>query len=337
MNRSMADKGKITISSSPFLHGQVTTPRIMWELAATLVPILLVAVYFFGLSALLVSLASIAGCLLTEYYLGKKGPLGNPLRDGSALVTGLLLALALPPGFPLWMAFLGGVVAIGMGKVIWGGLGQNVFNPALVGRAFLQAAFPTAITTWELPDGRYWGVRGSNLAMPFYRGEPVDALSAATPLSEMKFSHEPTALADLLLGNISGSLGETCGLLLILAGLYLAYRRIINWRIPVAILLAVALFSGILYLLGPGRYPSPGFMLLAGGLLLGAVYMATDPVSSPLTPGGIWIFGIGIGLLVVLIRVWGGLPEGVMYAILLMNAATPLINRFVKTRVYGYR
>ncbi|MCB0586289.1 MAG: RnfABCDGE type electron transport complex subunit D, partial [Phaeodactylibacter sp.] len=284
----MVNKPKITISTSPFLHDRVTTPKIMWELTYTLIPILMAAVYYFGLSALLVSFSCIAGCLVTEYYLGKRGPLGNPLRDGSAVVTGLLLALTLPPGFPLWMAFVGGVVAIGMGKVIWGGLGQNVFNPALVGRAFLQAAFPTAITTWEPPDGRYWGVRGTNLAMPFYQGEPVDALSTATPLSEMKFSHEPTALADLLLGNISGSLGETCALLLLLAGLYLAFRRIINWRIPVAILATVALFSSIVYLLAPDRYPSPGFMVLAGGLLLGTVYMATDPVSSPLTPKGIW-------------------------------------------------
>lgn len=333
----MAGKPKITISSSPFLHDQATTPQIMWELAVTLVPVLLASVYFFGLSALLVSAAGISGCLLTEYCLGRRGPLGNPLRDGSALVTGLLLALTLPPGFPLWMAFLGGIVAIGMGKLIWGGLGQNVFNPALVGRAFLQAAFPTAITTWAPPDGRYWSLRGTNLAPPFYQGEPLDALSTATPLSQMKFGHEPTALADLLLGNVSGALGETCGLLLILAGLYLAYRRIINWRIPLSILLTVALLSGMLYLLAPERYPSPGFMILAGGLLLGAVYMATDPASSPLTPKGIWIFGIGIGLLVVLIRIWGGLPEGVMYAILLMNAATPLINRFARTRVYGYK
>lgn len=332
----MVDKPKITISSSPFLHDQATTPKIMWELGYTLVPILLAAVYYFGLSALLVSAASIVGCLVTEYYLGKKGPLGNPLWDGSAVVTGLLLALTLPPGFPLWMAFVGGVVAIGMGKVIWGGLGQNVFNPALVGRAFLQAAFPTAITTWEPPDGRYWGLRGTNLAPPFYQGEPVDALSTATPLSEMKFSQEPTALSDLLLGNISGSLGETCGLLLLIACIYLIARRIVNWRIPVGILATVAAFSAILYLISPDRYPSPGFMLLAGGLLLGAVYMATDPVSSPLAPKGIWIYSVGIGFLVVLIRVWGGLPEGVMYAILLMNAATPLINRFVRPRVYGY-
>lgn len=324
------------ISTAPFLHDRATTPRIMWELALTLAPVLAAAFYFFGLSALMVSAAAIAGCLATEWAFDKGRPRGGSLRDGSAFVTGLLLALTLPPGFPLWMAFLGGVVAIGMGKTIWGGLGQNVFNPALVGRAFLQAAFPAAITTWELPDGKYFSARGANLAFPFYQGGEVDAVSAATPLSRMKFEFDPAPWNELLLGNVSGSLGETCGFLLILAGLYLVFRRIINWRIPAAILLAVTLLSSLLFAIDPERFASPQFMLLAGGLLLGTFYMATDPVTSPLTPKGCWIFGLGIGALVVLIRVWGGLPEGVMYAILLMNAATPLINRFIKTRTYGH-
>ncbi len=306
-------------------------------MAYTLLPVLAVAMYYFGLSALLVSLAAVAGCLLTEWMFDRGEIPGRSLRDGSALITGLLLALTLPPGFPLWMAFLGGVVAIGMGKLIWGGLGQNVFNPALLGRAFLQAAFPTAITTWELPSGRYLGVRGTNLAFPFYQGDPVDAVTTATPLARMKFEQEPTAFVDLLLGNTSGSLGETCGILLLLIGIYLVARRIINWRIPAAILLTVGVLSGMLYFIDPQQFPSPLFMLMAGGLMLGTVYMATDLVTSPLTSRGIWIYGVGIGILVVLIRVWGGLPEGVMYAILLMNAATPLINRFTKTRVYGYR
>ncbi|MCB0553933.1 MAG: RnfABCDGE type electron transport complex subunit D [Phaeodactylibacter sp.] len=332
----MVDPSKLSISTSPYLHDKASTPRIMWEVVYTLLPVFVVAFYYFGLSALLVSMSAIGGCLLTEWAISRPKTQGSTLGDGSALITGLLLALTLPPGFPLWMAFLGGVIAIGMGKAIWGGLGQNTFNPALVGRAFLQAAFPTAITTWELPNGHYWMPRGTNLALPFFQGHPIDAISAATPLSRMKFDHAPTDLFDLLLGNTSGSLGETCGLLLALAGLYLAWRRLINWRIPVSILLTVALFSAVFYAMDPLRYPSPPFMLLAGGLLLGAVYMATDLVTSPLTPKGAWIFGIGIGFLVVLIRIWGGLPEGVMYAILLMNAVAPLINRFTKTRVYGH-
>ena len=259
------------------------------------------------------------------------------LKDGSGLITGLLLALTLPPGFPLWMAFVGGVVAIGMGKAMWGGLGQNVFNPALLGRAFLQAAFPTAITTWSPPDGRYFSLRGTNGAFPFFQGENLDGATGATPLSNMKFDHLPTDTMDLLFGSTGGSLGETCAIIIILAGVYLLIKKIINWRIPLSILLTVSVFSGIFYLIDPTIYPSPIFMILSGGMLLGAVYMATDLVTSPLTPKGLWIYGVGIGLLIVLIRVWGGLPEGVMYAILLMNAGTPLINRFSKTRTYGHK
>lgn len=306
----------------------------MWEVVLTLVPVFGAAFYYFGLSAVLVTLAAVTGSLVTEYWLDPRRM--EALKDGSALITGLLLALCLPPGFPLWMAFLGGVVSIGLGKAIWGGLGHNVFNPALVGRAFLQSAFPSAITTWEPPDGRYTAVRGTNLAMPLWQGEPVDAVATATPLAKMKFDHEPTHLLDLLIGRTGGSLGETCALILILAGIYLIARRIINWRIPVAILLAVVIPTLVIYLIDPQKYPSPAFMVLAGGLLLGAVYMATDYVSSPLSSKGLWIYGIGIGVLVVLIRVWGGLPEGVMYAILLMNAATPLINRYTRNRVYGH-
>ncbi len=305
----------------------------MWEVVYSLIPIVGAAYFYFGFSALLLIAAATLGALLTEWAFS---PDRRSLFDGSALITGLLLALTLPPGFPLWMAFLGGVVAIGMGKVIWGGLGQNIFNPALIGRAFLQGAFPGAITTWELPDGNYLGVRGANLALPFSQGGGVDAVSTATPLARMKFEQVSAPTSDLLLGNISGSLGETCGLLLILAGAYLIWRGLINWRIPAGILATVALLSAVFWLIEPGRYPSPHFMVLAGGLLIGAVYMATDLVSSPLTPKGIWIYSIGIGVLVVLIRLWGGLPEGVMYAILLMNAATPLLNRFTQPRVYGH-
>ncbi len=328
---------KITVSTSPFLHGGDTTPRIMWEVIFSLLPMVGAAYYFFGLGALVLIAASIAGCMLTEIAFDSSTQKGASLRDGSAIITGLLLALCLPPGFPIWMAFIGGVVAIGMGKLIWGGLGQNVFNPALLGRAFLQAAFPTAITTWSLPDGRHFSFRGSNTALPFFQGENLDAVSAATPLSQMKFEKLATPLSDLLWGNISGSLGETSAILFIIAGVYLIWRKIINWRIPVSILGTVIFISGIIWLFNSANYPSPLFMLLSGGLLLGTMYMATDLVTSPITPKGLWIYGIGIGMLVVLIRLWGGLPEGVMYAILLMNACTPLINRFTRIKPYGHR
>lgn len=324
------------VSTSPFLHDTASTPRIMYEVLLTLLPIVAAAFYYFGLGALLVTLSATLGAMVTEYIFPPQGRRGTSLRDGSALLTGILLGLTLPPGFPLWMAFVGGVVAIGMGKTIWGGLGQNVFNPALVGRAFLQAAFPTAITTWSPPDGRFLGLRGTNLATPFYQGENMDGFTGATPLAKMKFDQVITPTQDLLFGSTSGSTGETMALLFILAGLYLVIRKIINWRIPVSILLTVAVFSGIVWAIDPVQYPSPVFMLLSGGLLLGTIYMATDLVTSPITPKGLWIYGFGIGVLTVLIRLWGGMPEGVMYAILLMNAGTPLINRFTKIKPYGY-
>lgn len=327
-------KDRIVVSTSPFLHSSQSTASIMWEVVYTLIPFVIAAYYFFGLGALAVIIASIAGCFSAEFIFNSSNK-SRSLRDGSALITGILLALTLPPGFPLWMSFTGGFVAIGMGKMMWGGLGQNVFNPALLGRAFLQAAFPTAITTWSAPDGNYFFLRGTNAALPFFQSQNVDAISSATPLAQMKFEHAVTPVSKLFLGSIAGSLGETSALLLILAGIYLLWRKLINWRIPFAIISTVVIFSGIVWLLDH-NYPTPLFMILSGGLLLGTVYMATDLVTSPITPRGLWIYGIGIGLLVVLIRLWGGLPEGVMYAILLMNAATPLINRFTKIKPYGH-
>ncbi|MFC1744311.1 RnfABCDGE type electron transport complex subunit D [Candidatus Riflebacteria bacterium] len=331
----MTEESRLALSTSPFLHHEEDTPWIMYRVILALIAPLLAAFYFFGLSALLVTAVAIFSCLLTEWFFDHTEKRGESLKDGSAIITGILLALTLPPGIALWMVFLGGVVAIGMGKVMWGGLGNNVFNPALLGRAFLQAAFPAAITTWQPPDGRFFMCRGSNLALPFMQGSPVDGVTTATPLSLMKFQHEPTGFLDLLLGNTGGSLGETSGLLLILAGIYLWRKNVIEWRIPVGILSTVALFSGVLYIINPKHYPSPAFMLFSGGILLGAIFMATDMVTCPITSKGCWIFGFGIGFLIVLIRVWGGLPEGVMYAILLMNSVTPLINRISQQRVYG--
>ncbi len=307
----------------------------MYQVVFALIPVIGAAYFFFGLSVFLVSLAAVSACFLAEWLFSNGEPRHKSLMDGSALITGLLLALTLPPGFPMWMAFIGGFASIAIGKIIWGGLGQNIFNPALVGRAFLQAAFPTAITTWSLPDGHYFSARGTNLAWPFFQVESLDAVTSATPLASMKFQHESTDIVNLVLGSTSGSLGETSGVIIILAGIYLASRKILNWHIPISVLVATALVSGILYFVNPALYPSPLHMLFSGGLLLGAVFMATDPVTSPMTIKGIWIFGFGIGSLVVLIRIFGGLPEGVMYAILLMNGLTPLINRVTRYRVYG--
>jgi len=317
------------LTASPHLKGGDTTRRIMWSVVGSLVPIVAAAAYFFGVSALLVIAAATVGAVLTERVFGSAGSLG----DGSAAITGVLLGLCLPAGMPMWMAFLGGAFGIGFGKLIFGGLGQNVFNPALLGRAFLQAAFPTAITTWPAVGGSFTELRGDNFALPLMRSAS-DAVTEATPLGLMKFEATSTPVGDLFMGNTAGSVGETAALLILLGGGYLAIKQYLDWRIPVAIFVTVTGLSGILAAIDPS-YPGPLFMLFSGGLMLGAIYMATDPVTSPVTRRGAWVFGAGIGALVVVIRVWGGLPEGVMYAILLMNAMVPFINQATQPRVFG--
>ena len=324
---------RLVVAASPHLRGPASTPVIMWSVVGSLLPIVAAATVFFGPSALLVMGASVAGALGTERAFGK----GGTIADGSAVITGLLLGLTLPAGIPMWMAALGGFVAIGFGKLIFGGLGYNIFNPALIGRAFLQAAFPVAMTTWPKYGGPWWTLRGDNFAVPLMHARAVDAITSATPLGLMKFERTGTALPDLVLGTTGGSLGETAGLLILLCGAYLALRGFLNWRIPLSILATVAAFAGILHAMDASRYASAAFMLFSGGLMLGAVFMATDMVTAPVTNGGRWVFGIGIGLLVMVIRVWGGLPEGVMYAILLMNALVPFINRLTQPRVFGTR
>jgi electron transport complex protein RnfD len=323
----------VKITAAPHVRSAESTTRIMWSVVLSLLPVTGASIWWFGPSALLVILVSVAGCLLTERLFGGER---NSISDGSAMITGLLLGLCLPAGFPLWMAFLGGVFGIGFGKIIFGGLGQNIFNPALLGRAFLQAAFPVAITTWPARTADWWSLRGDNLALPFMSPSATDAVTGATPLGNLKFGDDPviTPLLELFLGNTSGSLGETSALLILLGGIYLAIRGHLNWHIPVSILLSVFAFSGLFYALGLSPF-SPLFMLFSGGLMLGAWYMATDMVTSPVTNAGCWIFGVSIGLLVVIIRIWGGLPEGVMYAILLMNALVPFINRATQPRKFG--
>ncbi len=326
-----ADVRSLLLQASPHLKGRDSTPRIMWNVVGSLLPIVAASAYFFGPSALLVLAASVLGALATERLFGR----GGTLADGSAMITGLLLGLTLPAGMPLWMVVLGAAFAIGFGKLLFGGLGYNVFNPALLGRAFLQAAFPVAITTWPAAGGSWWALRGDNFALPLMSPRLTDAVTSATPLGAMKFEHHGTALSHLLLGTTGGSLGETAGLLILLCGAWLAWQGYLNWRIPAGILATVAAASGLLHTLAPAKYPTPLFMLFSGGLILGTVFMATDMVTAPVTNAGRWIFAAGIGALVVIIRIWGGLPEGVMYAILLMNAFVPFINRATQPRVFG--
>lgn len=333
------DTPQLVISSSPFVKRGVDTPAIMRHVIYALVPVMVASVYFFGLSALLIIVTCTVGAMVSEWVVGGGGPLRESrVTDGSAAVTGILLALTLPPGLPLWMAFLGSVFAIVVGKLLFGGLGHNVFNPSLTGRAFLQASFPVALTTWTAHSNwsGFLPLRGDNLALPFVTpAAGVDAVTTATPLAMMKFESVMTRISDLLLGSVSGSLGETSALLILLGGAYLAYRRFLNWRIPLGIFATVFAFATILHLVNGAKYPDGVHHLLSGGLVLGAVFMATDPVTSPVTPRGAWIFAVGVGLLVVLIRQFGGLPEGVMYSILLMNGATPLIDRWTQPKIYG--
>ncbi|HEY7236241.1 MAG TPA: RnfABCDGE type electron transport complex subunit D [Gemmatimonadaceae bacterium] len=330
---AFASVRRLVVAASPHIRGPASTPMIMWNVVGSLLPLVAAATWFFGPSALLVVSASVVGALMTERVFGK----GGTIADGSAVITGLLLGLTLPAGMPMWMAALGGFVAIGFGKLLFGGLGHNIFNPALLGRAFLQAAFPVAITTWPKYGVSWWTLRGDNFALPFMQARGVDAITSATPLGLMKFEHTTTNLRHLVLGTTGGSLGETAGLVILLCGGYLALRGFLNWRIPASILATVAVFAGSLHAIDPARYPSALFMLFSGGLMLGAVFMATDMVTAPVTNGGRWVFGVGIGLLLMIIRVWGGLPEGVMYAILLMNALVPFINRVTQPRVFGTR
>jgi len=323
---------QLRISTAPFLTSGATTPRVMFDVALALVPVVGAAIYYFGLTAILLLVATTAGAVLTEWVFGERRGLGS-LADGSALLTGVLLGLTLPPSLPLWMGFLGGSIGIGLGKLVWGGLGQNLFNPALVGRAFLQAAFPTSLTTWIAPGGGFAELAPTTLAPPLLRAE-VDVVTSATPLALAKFEGTITDAMPLLVGDVGGSLGETAGLIILASGAFLLWRRAFDWRLPAATLLSVAVFSGLLWAVG--LTPThPLFMLLSGGLLFGTVFMVTDPVTTPLTPRGAWIFGIGVGALVVLIRLYGGLPEGVMYAILLMNSVTPLIDRWNQPRQFG--
>ncbi len=323
----------LELASGPFLRSRQSTTQIMWEVFAALVPVVIAATWFFGVVALLVVAASCAGAVSTEWWFGGNRRRPEQLRDGTALLTGMLLGLTLPPTLPLWMAFLGGVVAVGLGKLIWGGLGYNLFNPALVGRAFLQTAFPVAITTWMAPRQGFLHLPPSTLAAPFLKSG-VDGVSTATPLGLSKFDQVPTELSSLLLGSTPGSLGETFALLLLACGAFLIARKVLDWRLCVSTLVSVALFSGILHLVDASAYPSPGFMLCSGGLMFGAVFMVTDPVTTPLTPRGAWVYGGGVGFLVVLIRLFGGLPESVMYAILIMNAFVPHINRYCHPRQF---
>lgn len=329
-------KKTLNISSSPHIHSGSNVETIMRNVVLALLPVTLYAIFVFGLSALLVIFTAILTCVLTEHLLCRYANRKSTVNDWSIIITGLIYGLTLPPGLPLWMVVVGGVFAVVIGKFIFGGLGYNPFNPALVGRAFLQAAFPSSMTSWVTPfaEDRFISMPSSTLTFPFT--SPIyDQVSSATPLAAFKFEQMHTAPMDLFLGITPGSTGETCAILIIIGGLYLIARNMMNWRIPFGILATVIVLSSLFHWLEPEIYPSSWFMLFSGGLMLGAMFMATDMVASPITHWGCFIYGVLIGLLVVVIRFWGGMPEGVMYAILLANAVSPHIDRLIQPKVFG--
>lgn len=332
-------KGKtLSISTTPHVLSGHSVDTIMRNVVYALLPTTIYSIYLFGLAALACVLTSVITCVLTEYLLTRWQTKTTTINDWSAVITGLLFALTLPPGLALWMVACGAFIAIAIGKTLFGGLGYNAFNPALVGRAFLQAAFPVALTSWipALQAERFSTLPSSQLAFPFTT--PVyDAISSATPLALMKFEQSATATRDLLLGNTSGSLGETSALLILAGGAWLALRNMLNWRIPLAIFVTVAVLSWLIGSASNAVVPGPLFMLCSGGLMLGAVFMATDMVASPNTVWGALLYGCLIGILITVIRLWGGMAEGVMYAILLANAVAPHIDPWFKPKVFGSR
>ncbi len=331
---------------SPHVRAPLTTDAIMRHVVYAMLPIMAFSIYSFGASAVLLIAVCTGSAVLTEHLVCRFAGKPSTIGDYSAVITGMLLALTLPPGFPLWMGAVGGIVSILLGKTLFGGLGFNTFNPALVGRAFLQATFPVAITTWTPPymEGRFVQGIPSTFTLPFLepinvvqfvRDSGIDGFTGATPIALMRFEDIPTDTMQLFIGTTAGSLGETSALIILLCGAYLIARRMMNWRIPAAILATILLVGGAFHLLDPEVNPNPLFSLFSGGLMLGAMFMASDLVASPTTPRGMWIYGILIGGITYLIRMLGGLPEGIMYAILLGNAASPIIDRLTQPRIYG--
>ncbi|RHJ85395.1 RnfABCDGE type electron transport complex subunit D [Parabacteroides sp. AM08-6] len=320
-------ENKLIVSPSPHIHGGDSISKNMYGVLIALVPAFLVSLYFFGLGALIVTVASVFFCVLFEYliqkFLMKKEP---TLYDGSAILTGVLLAFNLPSNLPIWIIAIGALAAIGIGKMSFGGLGNNIFNPALTGRIFLLISFPAQMTTWPIVD-----------ALNAFPMTYTDATTGATVLSLMNEGalDKLPAVSDMLVGNMGGSLGEVSALALILGLFYMLWKKIITWHIPVSVLATVFVFTGIMHLINPAQYADPFVHLLSGGLMLGAIFMATDYVTSPMSKSGMLVYGVGIGILTTVIRLFGSYPEGMSFAIFIMNGVTPLINSYMKPKHFG--
>lgn len=322
---------KLIVAPSPHVHGCESTSRIMRDVLIALAPALVVSVIVFGWTTLLVTCVSVLSCVLFEYLIQKyliKGP--STVGNLSAAVTGVLLAFNLPVTIPLWIVVIGALVAIGIGKMTFGGIGKNPFNPALVGRVFLLISFPVQMTSKAFAVDKFADACSGATPLAFIK----EGLKSGTPMSELVAQID---YQDLLLGFKAGSLGEVAALLLLVGFAYLLIRKVITWHIPVAVLGSMAVFSGILFAIDPQSYMSPLFHLLTGGAILGAVYMATDYSTSPMTAKGMIWYGIGIGVITMLIRTWGAYPEGMSFAILIMNCVACLLNKYIKPRRFGVK
>jgi electron transport complex protein RnfD len=304
------------VSGTPHVRSKESIQSIMRDVIIALVPATAAGIYYFGINALILVIAAIASAVAFEAICQKVMKKPVTVSDLSAVVTGLLLAMNLPAAAPVWVAIVGSAFAIIFGKQLFGGLGQNFINPALAGRAFLLASYPTEMTTWSVPNGL----------------EVADAATYATPLAQLKAGHLDASLGELMLGQCGGTIGETCAIALIIGGVYLLYKHVISWKIPVIYIATVAILFGVI---GRHGMRMPLQEIMAGGVMLGGIFMATDYASSPVTPKGQIIFAVGAGLITYLIRTFGGYPEGVSYSILIMNCCVPLIERFTEPTIFG--
>lgn len=314
------------VSAAPHLADGSSTPNIMFNVVVAMLPMLAVAIWLYREKAVALVIASTAGCLLAEAVANRmRGRSQSSLADGSAIVTGMILSFSLPPGLQPYMAFIGGVIAIVLAKAVFGGLGHNLFNPAMVGRAFLMICFPAAMSGWLEPE-----------TLNRIGDATIDGVTMATPLAAaMDPTLQPPLLLALFLGKVGGCIGETSALAALLGGVYLLIRRIADWRQPLSLLVTAAVFATIAHMAAPDRFAGPLFHLTSGAMLFGALFIATDYVGAPVTPKGKVIFGVGVGALVVLIRLFGAYPEGFMFAILIMNSLTPLIERWTIPKPFG--
>ncbi len=326
-----------TISGSPHVHGDENVKKIMYTVVFALVPAMLVSLYFFGLDAARVILISVLACLFFEWAIQKfliRGPI--TINDGSAVVAGLLLAFNIPANIPAYIIIIGALVTIGVAKMSFGGLGKNIFNPALVGRVFMLVSFPVQMTSWPVPKPLFGGELVTDaITGPTALGILKEGLGAGKTVDQIMADPNMPEYIDRLTGNMTGSLGEMSAIALILGGIYMVIRRVIDWQVPLTIIATVFIFAGIFHLIDPQHYIDPTFHLFTGGLMLGAIYMATDMVSSPMNMMGKLLYALGIGLITIIIRFWGAYPEGISFAILIMNAFVPLLNNSFKPKRFG--